>query len=143
MVNRYVLLGPASVLLLAGLAALGSLARQSGRDGCALDGQSIDRVFRVRMMLRDETARSFCCIRCAELWRRWAARVRAVYVTDEVTGREIDASLAWFVRSSVVTRPSTGNRVHAFARRSDAERHARACNGTLLEGPERPFGPGS
>jgi hypothetical protein len=70
---------------------------------------------------------------------RQGARPREVYVTDEASGAEIDAASAYFVRSLVVTTPTTGNRVHAFRDRADAERHAEVAHGTLLNGTERPL----
>ena len=64
---------------------------------------------------------------------------RAVYVTDELSGREVEAAAAYFVSSLVVTRPATQNRIHAFGDRAAAERHAESGRGQLLEGDERPF----
>jgi hypothetical protein len=83
---------------------------------------------------------AFCCVGCAESWLgRSGASPRAIYVTDEATGREIDAARAFYVRSLVVTTATKGDRVHAFERRADAEAHAAAYRGRLLTGPERPF----
>ena len=82
----------------------------------------------------------FCCVRCAEIWLRGQpSPPRAVLVTDEESGEELDASAAWYVRSSVVTTPATGNRVHVFRSRADAERHADAYGGTVLARSEAPF----
>src|SRR5262249_36785541 len=66
-------------------------------------------------------------------------RPRAVYVTDEASGAEIDSGSAFFVRSAVVTNPVTRNRVHTFRDRADAEDHARAYEGEALTGVRRPF----
>lgn len=82
----------------------------------------------------------FCCVRCAEIWLRGQpAPPRAVAVTDEATGEEIDASAAWYVRSSIVTMTVTGNRIHVFRNRTEAERHAEAYGGTVLGRSEEPF----
>ena len=62
-----------------------------------------------------------------------------VRVTDEVSGREVAASLAEYVRSTVVTTPTTGNRVHVFAERAAAERYAEETRGVVLEGEDRPL----
>jgi hypothetical protein len=62
-----------------------------------------------------------------------------VLVTDETSGRTVDAARAWFVRSSVVSQPATKDRVHAFASETDAVRHAEAYRGVLLTGSERPL----
>jgi hypothetical protein len=60
-------------------------------------------------------------------------------VTDETGGALIDCRSAFFVRSSAATNPITGNRIHAFRNRADAENHARAFHGEELRGSERPF----
>jgi hypothetical protein len=62
-------------------------------------------------------------------------------VVDGATGAEVPAAEAFYVRSVVVADAVTRDRVHAFARREDAERHAEAHHGTLLVGAERPFPP--
>ncbi len=108
--------------------------------GCALDGLPINAAYRVAVVDAAGGVHEFCCPRCAQLWLgRQATPPRAITVTDEATGREIDAAAAWYVRSSVVTMPSTGNGVHAFASRTDAEHHAATCAGTVLPEAEKPF----
>jgi hypothetical protein len=64
---------------------------------------------------------------------------QAIYVTDESSGQEIDVRSAYFVRSRVAVPPSKGNRIHAFGRRKDAEKHACDFGGRLLEPAETPF----
>jgi hypothetical protein len=131
--------GGVGLLLAVALPVIGPLARKAPADRCALDGVAIEPRYRVRV--RDGGRDSeFCCVHCAELWLgRQAPASRAVFVMDEAGGREIDATSAWFVRSAVVTTPTTGNRIHAFATRADAERHAESARGRLLTGAERPF----
>lgn len=108
--------------------------------GCAFDGAPIQPLYHVRV-LGPRGSRSFCCVRCAGWWlEREPARSPRVLVTDEAAGKEIPAARAYFVRSSVVTNPVTGNRVHAFARLQDARRHAALYGGVLLESVEKPFG---
>ncbi len=53
----------------------------------------------------------------------------------------IDAATAYFVRSMRVTRDTTGNRVHAFRNRADAEKHAEDYHGYVLSEEEGPFRP--
>ena len=90
---------------------------------------------------RRRTHYAFCCPHCAAIWLgRRPAAAAAVTVTDEVSGEPVDAAAAWFVRSSVVTVPTTGNRIHAFRDRADAERHAERFLGTVLPASETPFG---
>ena len=134
--------GLAGLLVVVGLPVAGKLARGTREAGCALDGVEIEAMFRVRIVDDERQAHEFCCIRCAEYWmERRAIELTAIYVTDEVSGKEIEASSAYFVRSSVITMPTTGNRIHVFQDRSDAERHASMLRGTVLLGSERPFEP--
>jgi hypothetical protein len=122
------------------LALAGSYVRRRPAGGCAYDGVAIEPLYRVRVVDDEGQDRVFCCIRCAELWlegRR--APPRAVFVTDERSGQEVAAAAAWFVRSGVVTTPTSGNRVHTFRDRADAERHAATARGQVLDAAERPF----
>jgi hypothetical protein len=133
----YLLLG---LLLVVGVPLAGKWSRRAAAPRCALDGRTIEAAYRARVAGPDGDERLFCCAGCA---RQWVARhghgLAAVYVTDEARGGEIDARSAHFVRSAVVTNPTTGDRTHAFASRADAEEHARAFGGWLMTGPERPF----
>jgi hypothetical protein len=123
-----------------GLAVVGSLSRRRAAGRCALDGAEIDPLYRVRVEDERGGSHPFCCVRCAELWlAAHRHKPRGVYVTDEAGGREIEAERATFVRSSVVTRAATGNRVHAFLDPADAGRHAEAARGRVLTGADRPF----
>jgi hypothetical protein len=130
----------ASLLLAIGLPVVGHSLRRSGLERCALDGVAVLPIFRARMVGVASHSRVFCCVHCAELWLEHAPNDAAeVIVTDEVSGREIDASLATFVRSQVMTVPTSGNRVHVFAERSAAEAHAASAHGRVLRGTDRPF----
>ena len=138
------LLVAAGLLVVVGLPLAGKWLRHSSAPACALDGARIDPVYRVRVVDAEGRDQVFCCIHCAALWcSQQSERPRAVFVTDEVSHQEIDAGSAWFVRSFVVTVPHTGNRIHAFRDRADAERHADAAHGLLLSDGEKPFGPGA
>ena len=55
------------------------------------------------------------------------------------TGDLQAANWVRFVRSPVVTKASTGNRIHAFRNHTDAERHAATARGRILSGADRPF----
>jgi hypothetical protein len=128
------------LLIVVGLPLAGHWARSTSAARCALDGVAIDRLYQVRVVDADGHDHVFCCIHCATTWLgRQSESPRRVFVTDEVTGQELDAASAWFVRSLVVTSPHTGNRVHVFAHRADALRHAAAAPGTVLRGSENPF----
>jgi hypothetical protein len=109
---------------------------------CALDGTPLVPLYRVRIVDAARQSRAFCCIGCAEIWLQHQAEgARAVFVTDETSGDEIEATSATFVRSLVVTTPTTGNRLHTFRDRADAEKHAARWQGTVLTTAERPFAP--
>lgn len=133
-------LGLTYLAVLAALAAWGPLARRGAEPTCAYDGGPIDPLYRVRIVSH-ERDHSFCCISCAEAWlRTTTSPPQTVLVTDEASGEPIDAQAAHFVRSVVITHPATGNRIHTFRNPRDAEDHARAFRGTLLDHAERPFG---
>ena len=111
---------------------------------CVRDGVEIGALLRVRVVAEGGTSSAFCSIRCAEEWIAHAARAGdagrlRVLVADEKSGAEIDARDAVFVRSRILTLRTTGERIHAFGSRADAEAHAAAFGGTLLDGVERPF----
>jgi hypothetical protein len=123
-----------------GLAVAGSLSRRRAAGRCALDGAEVDPLYRVRVEDERGGSHPFCCVRCAELWlAAHRGRVRGVFVTDEASGQEVGVARATFVRSSVVTRAATGNRVHAFLDPADADRHAASARGRILTGGDRPF----
>ena len=127
-------------LVVVGLPVAGNWFRGRAEPGFALDGGEIVPAYRVRVVDGRGDSHLFCCVACARIWlQRQPAPPRAVAVTDEESGEEIDASEAWYVRSSVVTTPTTGNRVHVFRNRADAEKHADAFGGVVLPGSERPF----
>jgi hypothetical protein len=136
------------VSILVGLAVVVSLAvaaqwaRHDSQEGCALDGSKIDPVYRIEILDDRGESHAFCCPTCARLWlRRQSAPPRAITVTDEASGERIDAGAAYYVRSAVVTRPTTGNRIHVFRNRADAEKHAEAFAGVVLSEAEGPFRP--
>jgi nitrous oxide reductase accessory protein NosL len=129
------------LVVVMGLALVGSWARHSLAGTCALDGAEIDPVYQVRVVDEEGQSHAFCCIRCAELWQQARDRTpQAIFVTDEASGQEVNADEAFFVRSSVLTRATTQNRIHAFKHRADAERHATTALGRVLTGAEIPLG---
>jgi hypothetical protein len=119
---------------------VGTWLRQTPGEHCALDGASLVPCYRVCVQDAAGRTRDFCCLRCAEMWvERQSAPVWAIRVTDEATGDQFAAADAHYVRSRIVTTPTTGNRIHVFRDRKDAERHALTWSGTILTGSERPF----
>jgi hypothetical protein len=139
---------PGRAALLIGVlavAALPWLARALGGPAlprCVSDGVPLAAdAPRVRLEWADGTTRDFCCVSCAEGWALTARSAPAdVRVTDEPSGRLIEARKAYFVASHVVAQPATRDSVHSFADEAEARRHADAYRGSLLTGSDRPFG---
>jgi hypothetical protein len=132
--------GLAYLLVLAVLPVAGHWARSGAARTCAYDGGAIEPRYRVRIV--DEHGRDvlFCCIHCAGAWsKRQETKPKAVWVTDETSGEEIEAESAFFVRSLVMTNPTTRDRIHAFRDESDAREHAERFHGQVLDAAERPF----
>jgi hypothetical protein len=122
--------------LAVGLPLLSHALSRKAAHSCALDGRQIEPGARVLIRANGEPDREFCSMRCAELWlARAASPSAAVFVTDEITGREIDANRAFYVRVPVFPR----SEIHAFADRTLAEKHADLLHGRLLEADEMPF----
>lgn len=136
----------AALFFAAGLAATAALPFAAralrGPPGprCASDGVPLAGAPVVRVTGEGGAESAFCCVGCAEAWLRATPGAPArVTVTDAATGAEVDAGSAWFVRSSVVAQPATGDRIHAFAKKEDAIQHAESYRGTVLSGKESPF----
>lgn len=130
----------AALIVVVGIPVAERLARQSADSGCAQDGTPIDPIYRVKVVNVAGRSHIFCCLSCAQLWLdREATPPQRVLVTDEASGEELDARQACYVRSTVVTTPSTQNRIHVFRHLSDAEKHAAEVGGTVLSGLDRPL----
>jgi hypothetical protein len=122
------------------LPCIGTWSRRQQLPRCAVDGVAIVPIYAVEIVGANERNYRFCCIRCAEYWlTRNPSSAAAIHVTDEVSGKTIDAAEAFFVRSRVQTNAVTENRIHAFANLSDAEIHAGQFRGRLLTNHEHPF----
>ena len=105
-----------------------------------MDGTRVRRKFRVRIVERDGTVRLFCGVRCANRWLdRTATAPRAVFVTDCVSGREVEAQAAWFLYTMRGWGEEVPDFVRVFERTADAERHAKAHGGEILMGADRPL----
>jgi hypothetical protein len=138
--SRWLTAGLAGLLLAVGLPLLGHWARQeASAPHCALDGRKISRTFRVRIVQQDGQSLEFCCIQCAQTWlTRRPATPKAILVTDEASGEEIDARTAYFVRNMVQDKV-TGNRIHVFRTAEEAARNATTFRGKVLSGQEIPL----
>ena len=136
--KRIVLLALA-MMVLVGLPLLGHWVRRGTIPGCALDGMPIIPLYRVEIIDNEGRRYEFCCIRCAQLWFDRHPGSRSVHVTDEEQGVAIPALSAYYVRSGVITNPTTKNRIHAFRHESAARRHADSYHGIILSDRESPF----
>lgn len=132
--------GVAGLLLVASLPFIGQFYRTDRESCCNWDGLALNPLYRVRVISSTDNSKHFCSVQCAVLWlSRNRDKVARILVTDEVSGTEMDAADAVYVRSSIVTNRITGNRIHVFRTEVDAQKHAEAANGRKLSGSERPF----
>lgn len=108
--------------------------RSANQDRCSLDGSRLVPIYRVDQMLDGAPVASFCCVTCAAEWPESPAgaywRVR-----DEVTGQPLDAAVACFVQSTVITVPARQDRVHVFRSWVDALEHLEEFGGSRLTDP--------
>lgn len=132
----------ATLLFVAGVAAAGAAPtiahaiRGDRGDRCDLDGARIDLSARVRIADAISGSHEFCCVHCAERWMESSGRVPGeILVTDETSGNEVDARVAWFVWM----RAPGESGIRAFADEQEARRHAAAFGSTVLTADERPF----
>jgi hypothetical protein len=129
----------AGLVVVTGLVLLAHWAR-GPCTGCELDGVTIDPLYRVEVIDSRGDAHGFCCPACARMWMaRRPGPPRAITVTDEASGETLDAAAAVYVRSTVMTTPGTGNRIHAFRTRDDAEKHVERYGGRVLPDSENPL----
>jgi hypothetical protein len=130
----------AGLLVIVGLPLAGAWQRRNAAPRCDLNGLNIEPLYQVRVVDWEGASHRLCCVHCAQVWlKRQSDCPRAVFVTDEASGAEIDAQEACFVQSTVLTNPITRNRIHVFRDRAMAESHAHAFSGWLLTDAERPF----
>lgn len=142
--------GLAYLCVLGALPLAGNWFRQGQNSFCAHNGGVIEPLYGVRIVEGDQTFR-FCCIDCAKNWlgnrntnqgdRLGSSPLKhqIVFVVDEVSGTEINAADAYFVRSLTITNRLTGNRIHAFRNKNDADLHAGSPGSDLLGPGEGPF----
>ncbi len=123
------------------LALTGTLFKGGRETVCAFDGTPIQPIYEVEITLKEGTIRKFCSVYCAAKWYEiHQKKVKYVAVTDEITGKKIDASLAHFVESEVVTNWVNLNRIHSFAEERNALQHIPDHNGKSVRNP---FGVGN
>lgn len=127
-------------LLAIGVPLAGGWARRQRAATCDLDGLPLDRALQVRVLDAAGAEHAFCCVQCAVWWLDHEdEQSREVVVTDEVSGNELLAESACFVRSTIVNQPATGNRIHVFASEGAAQDHIALAGGRILNGETHPF----
>jgi ribosomal protein L24E len=105
-------------------------------DRCDYDGVKIEPLYGVYFILQDGTEKKFCSIVCASMsFLELKKKVKEVLVVDEVSGKKISTSQAFFVGSEVVTVPHNKNRIHVFKNREDAMRHLEKFKGSWVQNP--------
>ena len=104
---------------------------------CGLDGTAMAPIYRVDLLLHGEVREHFCSVRCAREWPE-AVDGATWRVRDEVTGEVLDATVACFVRSSVVTVAPRKARTHSFKKWSDAMEHIAVHGGERIANPFLP-----
>ncbi len=105
---------------------------------CCLDGSRIEPLYEVIITQKDGSCSKFSCVPSARIWlRENSEQVSFIGVTDEISGKKIEAEDAFYVESEVITTPHTGNKIHVFAQKTAAKLHARQFNGKLVKNPFR------
>lgn len=109
---------------------------------CDFDGVHIKPVYQVDIILKDNAVKKFDSIYCAYMWlSQNKDAVSYIRVTDEVTSEKIDSSIAYYVDSEIITNNVNNNKVHAFLKLEDAEKHAKSYKGKIVKNPfEKIFG---
>ena len=124
------------LVIIGAIAAVGGLMKGRMAARCDYDGTRIKPTYVVIFEFEDGSVKLFCSIVCALMDLRDEKRKpKYITVVDEVSGNKIEATLASFVESDVITIPHVKNRIHVFAQKEDAERHASQCNGKLIKNP--------
>lgn len=117
-----------------------ALSRERRGARCDYDGTRIQPIYEIDVTLEDGSVKRFCSVVCARSYlKNKIANIKYVTVTDEVTGNKLDAFLAFYVESNIVTIPHVENNIHVFAKQEDARRHARQYNGKLIPNPFKEF----
>lgn len=129
-------------LALLGLAILPLAADRlrSQEERCALDGVEIAHAFRTHVVDADGLDHAFCGVRCARLWvERQERPPRSVWVTDCASGRELDATSAWYVHALTTRTDGAPDSIRTFATLEEARRFVEAYGGELFLASQRPF----
>jgi hypothetical protein len=134
------------IVLLLGTSSL-LIYRYAGRTTehrCAYDGLEIDPRYEVRFALENGNFVRLSSINTAiQAFDQYENDVREILVTDEDSGRQIEAEKAYFVESRLISIPHARNRIHAFASIEAARSHRDEFSGHLITNPLSPPAIGS
>ncbi len=128
-------------LLLVLIAWFSGQKNQSG-ESCRVDGTSIVPITRV--VLIDEKGEEFlfCSLCCAKTWLtghgelipQLDSGIASLTVVDEISGQEIDASLAYWIQSKEYSRKENRCQSHVFSDKQAASKYLHQHQGRELPG---------
>jgi peroxiredoxin len=133
------------------LAALSWVSGQNDKKGesCLVDGTSLLPISRVSIQPPSGEVLLFCSLCCAHTWLDAHKEVLAdlnsgnggITVVDEVSGLEIDATLAYYIESDEYSRKENKCRNHVFADKQVASKYLRKTEGREQSGYLAGLGP--
>ncbi len=110
---------------------------------CDFDGNRINPSHQVNVTTGEGKEHKFCSICCASYWLERNPDIERsiseskggmIQVVDQITGETIDASLAYWVRSSKISVHENKCDLHVFKDSGDAARHIHDYRGKEVEG---------
>lgn len=119
-------------LTLVGLAWFSGQSRQSG-ESCIVDGTGLIPISRVTLTNEQGEISLFCSLCCAKTWieeheeliPQLQSGKASITVVDEISGQEIDASMAYWVKSNEYSRRENKCQSHVFSDKQAASKYLR------------------
>jgi len=117
-------------------------SNQRSEEICRVDGTGIIPITRVELVDDKGEEALFCSLCCARTWLDSHEQLREqlsdgsaiLTVVDEISGKEIDASLAYWVQSKEYSRKENNCRVHVFGDKQAASKYLGRHDGKELPG---------
>lgn len=124
------------------LIAFFSVKSRQSSEKCRLDGTAIVPITRVVLVDRGGEESLFCSLCCAKTWienhtelsLQLKAGEATLTLVDEISGLEMDGSLAYWVESSQYSMRENKCRVHVFSDKQAASKYLRLHQGRELPG---------
>jgi len=117
---------------------------QSNRSNetCRVDGTEIIPITRVALVDEKSEESLFCSLCCAKIWlenheelgKQLQSGTATLTVVDEISGLEVDASLAYWVKSKKYSRQENKCQSHVFSDKQAASKYLRQHQGEELPG---------